>query len=445
MYVYTNQGWSRLFGPQFGTSTTFVSYAAVGQKLYFSQGTDSIWMWDGVLAGPVYAYKNQANPLLNAPAAQYLFELGNHLVACNLITQGSRAYQRVQWSGAGNGQDWTSFDSGQTDLYNDLGPITGCIKLFQYGFIKQLLGIVQVSLTGNAAAPFNFQPLSARSKGLFIPRSLAANGESTDFYVGQDNIYSFDGTTSTPVGDMPMQGSRSRLGARSRIFADLTVATIGNTFGFVSTTVNGNPFNAYWLVIPNISIWVYHIDEMNWTRWTTTKTPSCIGNFLTNAVVRIIDLIGQIEQQSWSPATLTNGNPFPSIMIGCSDGTSLLFDFTGWSEQSWSVTTGEMDYGDPRHENSTKKLRLTYKDNGQVTVQVQFTNEDGQVSLNSPTSPNGIVLPGTGSGLTKKIVLPVNLPSIYATMKISGSEGATFEMSSYAPIYSQGGEVKNAF
>jgi hypothetical protein len=77
-------------------------------------------------------------------------------------------------------------------------------------------------------------------------------------------------------------------------------------------------------------------------------------------------------------------------------------------------------------------------------VQVLFTNEEGQISLNAPTSPDGIILPGKGAGTTQKIVLPVNLPSIYATMKISGEAGVPFEMSSYAPIYSQSGEVKNA-
>jgi hypothetical protein len=443
MYYYTNGGWVRLFGPQHGTDSSYMSYAVVGEKLYFSQGIDSIWVWDGLLVGPVYAYENQANPLLNAPAAAYLFEMGNHLVACNLITQGSHAYQRVQWSGAGDGRDWTSFDSGQTDLYNDLGPITGCIKLFQYGYIWQQFGVNQLTLTGNAAAPFSFNALSARSKGLVIPRSLAANGESTGYYVGQDNVYSFDGTTSQSIGDAPLQG-RTRLGARSLIFGDISVGDVGTIFGFVSTTVNGNPYNAYWLVIPNVSIWIYHIDDMTWTKWSTMETPNVIGNFLTNSIIRIEDLIGTIAQQNWSPATLTNGNPFPSIMIGCYDGTSLLFDFTGWSEEPWSITTGQMDYGDPRHENSTKKLRLTYKDNGPAVVQVLFTNEEGQISLNAPTSPDGIILPGKGAGTTQKIVLPVNLPSIYATMKISGEAGVPFEMSSYAPIYSQSGEVKNA-
>jgi len=445
MYYYVGGEWNRLFGPQNGISTSVMSYAVVGQKLYFSQGIDPIWMWDGAAVGPVPAYVNQANNLLNAPAANYLFELGNHLVACNLITQGSHAYQRIQWSGAGDGQDWTSFDSGQDDLYNDLGPITGCIKLFQYGFIFQQAGINQLSLTGNAAAPFDIQPLSARSKGLVIPRSLAANGESTCYYVGQDNVNSFDGTTSVPIGDTPFQG-RARLGARTLIFSDISLVDPYSVFAYVSTSVNGNPYNAYWLFIPGIAIWVYHIDDMTWTRWSTAGKPNCVNEFILDSDLRWIDM--KLAWDQYSPTTswesLDNPNPFPSVAVGNIDGSLFLFDFSGWSEQPWSLTTGEMDYGDPRHENSTKKLRLTYKDNGEVGMQVVFTNESGGTCVNSPTFPLLTTLPGTGSGQTQKIVLPVNLPSIYITMELSGEAGVPFEMSSYAPIYSQSGEVKNA-
>ena len=443
LYYLTPSGWVRLYGVFAGNSPVPMSFAVVGQKLCMSNGLDVIKTWDGTQVGPTDAFVDEFNPSLSAPAARYLFEFGNHLVALNLITSGSQSYQGYQWSGAGDPTDWTSFDSGSGNLSNDLGPINGGIKLFQYGFIFQQLGIVQMSLTGNAAQPFYLQPLTARSKGLAISRTLCANGESTCYYVGQDNVYMFDGTTSQPVGDSPVQG-RARLGARSRIFQDIMLADPTQIFGFVSTAVNGNPYNAYWLVIPNVGIWIFHIDDQTWTRWTVAGTPTCVGNYLSSNVIRIADLIGTIAQQNWTPATLLNPNLFPSVMIGFADGSTGLFDFTGWSEEPWSLTTGELDYDDQRHENSTKKLRLTYKDNGECLIQVVFTNEEGDTYTNAPTSPGGVILPGTGSGKMQKIVLPIDLPSIYATVQLSGEAGVPLEISSVAPIYSQGGEVKNA-
>ena len=53
MYYYAGGGWTRLFGPQGGTANSSMSYAVVGQKLYFSQGVDPIWVWDGMTIGPV--------------------------------------------------------------------------------------------------------------------------------------------------------------------------------------------------------------------------------------------------------------------------------------------------------------------------------------------------------------------------------------------------------
>jgi drug/metabolite transporter superfamily protein YnfA len=242
-----------------------------------------------------------------------------------------------------------------------------------------------------------------------------------------------------------MQG-RARIGARSVIFSDFSLAVPSSIFSFVSTSINGTPYNAYWIVIPGIAIWVFHIDDMTWTRWTVAGTPTCIGEFILDSALRWADM--KLSWNQYSSTTtwnsLTNPNPFPAAMIGLFDGTSLLFDFTGWSEQPWSITTGEMDYGDPRHENATKKLRLTYKDNGPALIQTLFINEDGDTYANAPTSPGGILLAGIGSGKTTKVVLPVNLPSIYITMQISGEAGVTFEMSSYAPIYSPAGEVRNA-
>ena len=435
-YYNSGSGWVRLFGVLDATSGIPPSFTVVGQKLCMTNGGSKIVIWDGA-ADKLTVASPDAVP------AKYLFEFGNHLVALNTLEGGSRAYQRVHWSGAGDPTDWDSFNSGQTDLYNDLGPINGGLKLFEYGYVFQQFGIVQMQLTGIGTQPFYFQAVPSRAKGLVIPRSLASNGESTCFYVGQDNVYSFDGTNSAPVGDMPYQG-RARLGARSRIFADIALCDPSLIFGFVSNSVNGRPFSAYWLVIPNVTIWVYHIDDMTWTRWTVTGVPTCIGNYLTQTPIRIIDLIGTIAQQQWSPATLLNDNPYPAVMIGMADGSSILFDFTGWSEQPWYVETGDMEYGDQRHEETTRKLRLTYKDNGPCQISLAFTNEDGEVYENTPLNPQYIVLDGNNTGRSLKTVLPVNLSGKYIKMHLSGDAEVPFEMSSYAPIYSPGGEVKNA-
>jgi len=428
MYL-TGLGWSPLTGTISSTPSQPVNFAVVANTLLFSEGITKVQAWDGITS-------SFADVSANAVPAKYLVEFGGHLLAMNTLEGGSHAYQRIRWTAAGDPTDWTSANAGQVDLNNDLGPINGCLKLGRYVYIFQQKGLVQVSLTGNGLKPFFFDPISAKSKGLAVPRSLAANGELTGYYIGKDNIYRFDGQFSTPIGDMPID-TRIRLGARSRILADLALASRDRVIGFVTTSVNGNAYNAYWVIIPNVAIWVFNIDDSTWSRWSVGKEVTCIGDFTDGAVIQIKDLIGTIAEQQWTPSTLTNSNPFDSVMLGCDDGSSALFNFTGWSELGANLTTGEMEYGDARHDNVTKKMRVTYKDTGtEIPVTFRFTNELGEEYSYEATF--GV----NANNAAIKAVIPVNIPATFVTMKIDVDAGVPFEMTSFAPIYSQGGEVR---
>jgi hypothetical protein len=434
LLYYDNGIWNEVIGALTGTSLSQMVWTVVGGTLCFCNGVDKVQIWDGIAS----SFTNASS---NAVPARYLFELVNHLVAANTIEGGVPAYQRVRWTGAGDPTDWTSFNAGQTDLFNDLGPILGGLKLFQYGYLWQKWGIVQMIPTGIGTNPFAFQPLSAKSKGLLCPKSLCANGETTAFYVGNDNVYSFDGTQSTPVGDMPMGQGRGRLGARTRIFVDLQGIDLSTVLGFVTTAVNGVPYNAYWIIVPGRSVWVFNIDEGNWTRWTFSGNPTAIGVFAPVQTIRIMDLIGTIAQQLWTPATLRDDVPFDSVMIGFADGVDKLFNFSGWSEEPWSITTGQMSYGDDRHGSATKKIRMLYQDNGVAQIVLDMTNEDGQNQHNTYDNENFVPIGGVSVGKTVQKVIPVDLPGDFVILKLSGTPGQPFSFSMLSPVYSPSGEV----
>lgn len=434
LFYFDNAAWHEVPGKLTGTLLDKFSCTVVASTMCFCNGVDKVKIWDGVAPSFV-----DASP--DAVPARYMCELVGHLVVGNTIETGVDAVQRIRWTGTGDPTDWTSLNAGQTDLHNDLGPILGLIKLFQYGFVFQRRGITQMIPTGVGTQPFDFIPLSARSKGILCPRTLSANGETTAFYVGNDNVYAFDGTSSTAIGDMPMEGRR-RVGARTRIYIDLVGVNLNDVVGFVTTNVNGSPFNAYWVVIPGRSTWIYNIDEQSWTRWTFNGDITCMGNFADVHTVRIKDLIGTIAQQLWTPATLVSDTPFDVVMIGFADGTTGIFDFTGWSEEPWLLRTGQMTYGDDRHESSTKKLRLMYEDNGSTEVQLDMWNEDGQKQHNTDDDLRGVPIGGINEGQTVQKVIPVNLPGEFITTQFSGSGGERFSMSMLSHVFSPGGEVR---
>ena len=429
---------SLLTGTLTGGSNQKYTWAVVDDKLCFCQQEDVVQVWDGITAGfgPVSA---------NAVPAKFLFELNFHLIAANTIETGILAQQRVRWTGAGDPTDWISLDAGQADLLNDLGPITGGLRLYQLGFIWQYWGITQMIPTGNGLFPFNFVPLGSKAKGNVIPYSLASFGEDIACYVGKNNVYQFDGNYSTPIGDRPIDGSRYRSGARKRILADLQACNFSNVFGFLTTSINGQDYFAYWLFMPELNqSWVYHFDEGNWTRETFNPViPSIAGNFSRGQIPRIMDLIGTIAQQQRSPASLTAGSPFDSMLIGLTNGVPAYIDMTGTSEVAWQITSGRGFFGDWRHKKTVKAVRLVLQDNTVgFTCKLKLTNNKGY----SQTQTIGPI--GNGSGNTLVVMVPFQ-PAVSGThvdWQLTGSvvSGSTplLTLSEISPIYDVSGDIR---
>lgn len=419
-------------GPLTGLNTGLFTAAVVNQKLLFSQGTDKVQLWDGITVG--FAAAAAA-----AVPARYLAEIANHLVVGYTVEGGTAFTQRIRWTGAGDPTDWTSFNSGIEDLNNDLGPLTGLIKLYQNGWAFQQWGIVQIQPTGIGTNPFNFPPVvTGRQKGNICPYSLAVFNEQMAPYVGKDNIYVFTGNTSEPIGDYPVSGSRTRLGARSRIFSDIkAAASLSQIFGFATTSIGGNPFNAYWLFIPNVGAWIFNFDEFNWTKFTFDTQIACAGVFNTASTLRIIDLIGTIQAQGWSPATLGASNPLDDFLFGAANGEAELSNFSTRSEMPWSLTTGPMSFQDLRHEKTTASVRLVIKDNAVgMTFNVTVSDEKGDTQTK-------VVTIGTGSG--QMLVVLVNVPRVtgmFATVNIFGNAGQAVDISEITPLYTIANEYK---
>jgi hypothetical protein len=424
---YVNGGWTQITGPAFGgNSSELFSWDVLNYKLCFSQGVDIIWMWDGVAASYV-----QTNA--GAPPAKYLAEVGLHLFAVN-PTYPNRYY----WSGIGDPTDWSGYTSGLNDIANNLGPINGIIKLGVYGYGFHQNGIMQLVPTGVGTAPWSFYSIINTPQGCVAPYSLCRmddNGIEFAVYLGIDNVYTFDGSSIQPIGDMPVGNNRQRLGARSRILADVLTSNPQTIYGLASYTIAGQYFRAYWLVIPNVAVWVYNFDEGNWTRFTYNKTIVSIGNFFKNNALEIMNLVGTIQSQSWSPATLLNNNPFEGLLLGCSDGTAAYIDFTNYSEIGASLTSGKLIFGDRRHRKAIKKFRLSFIDLGSVTFTITLSNERGQVEAHSFTV-------GSGSGDVLNYVQEFNMPGLrfqYIVYVPAGSATGIFEL---APIYDIGGEQR---
>jgi hypothetical protein len=432
LYKWTGSGWTVITGAGFtGSASQIWSWDVIAQKLVFSQGADKIWSWDGVAAGYVQTSAN-------APASASIAEIGLHLVALNTLEGGTQFPQRYRWSGLADPTDWTSINAGVNDNLNNLGPGQSLKKLGQYGYGWHFNGIIQLQPTGIGTNPFAFYPIVNASLGLLARSSMdhfSRDGIEQAVYLSSDNVYVFNQSSLTPIGDAPLDGRR-RVGARSRILADVfSHGTLTDVFGFVTNTIAGQPFNAYWLVIPGTSCWVYNFDESNWTNFVFDKTGVVLGNFLKAAVPRIMDLVGQILAQGWTPQNLVNTSPFPGLAISFSDGTFGYIDFTNYSETAWSITGPTHVFQDVRHGKTLKKFRLRVVDLGQVTYTLTATSNTGQTDTRTLTI-------GNGSGDVLSAVVELKVSGMRINWKISGSAGSPGSIVEFCPIYSISGEQR---
>lgn len=428
IWAQSTGSWIQVSGTLTGGPGDFFSKSVVAGKLLFSQGVDKVQLFDGeaLTFAPASA---------NAVPALYLGELNSHLLALATLEGGAFAPQRIRWTGIGDPTDWLSFPAGgggQGDLFNDMGPIAGYLKLFQSGYIFQRRGIVQALPTGNGLVPFDFVPVSTNEKGCYFPHSIAGFGEDLGVYAGKDNIYSFDGTESLTIGDHPLSG-RSRIGARSRIYADLLLANSSYVFGYLLSATSGRPYKSYWLFVGQSAVWVYNFDETNWTRFALGFPPTVAGEFLLNTQIRISDLAGEIGQQQWTPFQLGfSVSILDSLLVCGSDGSLGLFNFALPCEEAWSLKTGDLNFGDTRHSKNLRAMHLVMRNQAAGSFTVQVTSETGQTESHSVS-----VLAGTSYQ-----VVPFRISGVFLTTLISGPAGSQISFDEITYTYNIGAEIR---
>lgn len=429
LYQFLGGVWTEIPGTGLsGTSTQLYSWDVLNYKLCFSQGADTLKIWDGIT--PTYG------DVAGAPAiVKYVAEVGLHLIVISPTFP-----NRYYWSGVGDPTDWTGFTAGLNDEVNNLGPINFVIKINQYGFGFHQLGITQIVPTGIGLNPFAFSSAAVASIGTLAPFSvhhMDDQGREFGVHIGKDNAYAFDSSSVEPIGDNPLSdGSRRRVGARARIMGDLLLSNAITIKGYCTYVVNGQPFRSYWINIPDIGMWVLNFDEGNWTRFLYDGKVTCIGPFTNfQSAVRIMDLVGTIASQTWSPATLIQPLTLDGILLGFSDGTSGYETFGQPCELYSVITSGKLIFQDRRHSHTVKKFRLTFRDNGPVSFTLGLANEKGQ----SETHTFSL---GSGSGDILNYIQEYKIPGLRIQYTLSIPPNTLTDVVELAPMYDEGGEQR---
>lgn len=143
-----------------------------------------------------------------APKARYMAIIKNFLMVANTTdATGGTQVQRVWWSGLNDPTNWptpgtslaAAFQSSFNDLFGDYGPITGIVGALGTadGAIFFERAIFRVVFAGPPVT-FDFFPCET-VRGTSAPNSIIHRGLLVD-YLGEDGFYTFDGTSSKPIG-----------------------------------------------------------------------------------------------------------------------------------------------------------------------------------------------------------------------------------------------------
>ena len=398
-------GWNTLIATLNGTFTQLYNYDVLNYKLCFTQGTDPLQYWDGIAAGPVVIAGAPPNPQLVA-------EIGTHLFVTS-----SQFPNRYYWSGIGDPTDWTGFTSGLNDVVNNFGPIAGICKIGQYGFGFHQLGIMQIIPTGIGTAPFAFYPICTSEVGLICPATLDTfnqDGQELAIYVGIDNVYIFNGSSSEPIGDRPIAGRR--VGARTQIMQDIASSYLSLTSGKVTYSAYGFPQRTYWLNIPGVRTWIYNIDEGNWSTATWAQTPYYFQNY----------------HFPFAPSS----SAFEQVFVGFNGGVGNVLAVGSLCTQNQIITSGQLVFGDRRHEHTIKKFRLSFVDLQPTTFSITLISSTGQAQ--------NFTLPmlGSGNGQVMNYVQEFNLTGLRFTYSVTALAPTTTQIVELAPMYTTGGEQR---
>jgi hypothetical protein len=306
--------------PAIVSSTTFTDW------LVFTNGKDPIGRWDGI--------DNTKQLGGNPPPAKLVRSYFNHLLLANTVEEDNPYPQRIRWSELGNPESWPS------EFFLDIMDTPGWIQAIEP--IQRQIAVYKedaIFLLSYAGAPmyFTVNPVVVgQNKGLLAPRAVAQYGHK-HYYLGNDDVYVFDGLQSLPIGQDKID-----------LFTIINPMAQQQSFAFTKD-------EEIWFVVPTHSdrpdtCYVYNVLQDAWGK--RELEGNCINEYFVEETYQI----DQMEQPIDSYDIEFDARYFvknaPDILMGKGNQIfkleSAAGSFNGAPINSW-VQTKTFDFGTLRN------------------------------------------------------------------------------------------------
>lgn len=346
--------------------------------LYFSNGNNAavgtnpeILKWDGI-AGT-------ATAMTTGPGScRTLTTYANRLILGYIYDGTQYRGNRVVWSKEGDAENYADPSSGTIDLVETSDLITKLATLRGRLVCYKQNSIVIGLETGLSTIPIRFSYIS-KSIGAIAGFSVAqANDEH--FFLGQDNVYAFDGASIRSIGDP--------------IKRDLRLVNASNLRQVFAVI---DPFNSeYWLFVPEGSetfpthAWVYNYQENHWSRWSFPQSVLCGTRGTTSTALTWATITGTWDSiaGTWDDYSITGA---PTLLLGMGNKTadeisfSVLNDGSSPIDATWE--SRDEDFVDQPGVDNQPLRSTDLKTLSRVAVRYQGAG--GSVNLNCEVSTDG--------------------------------------------------------
>lgn len=337
------------------------------QVLIVANGVDALRQWTG--SG------NTTDLAGSPPVPKFVQEYQSYLVCAN-IQGGTDIDTRVQWSDTANIENWSTGNSGERDLEEDGGDITG-LNLFGNSLsIHKLTSIYLGYLVGTNSV-FRFER-KATGAGTCANSSIVNLPTGEQIFLGTDGLRIFNGSTAplidSPINDEIRDGLNSafRHKAWGLLVKELDEAWIGVPIGSQETGET-----------------VYKFNYVNRVMYKDTRTNA---NFAWKASqsnsITWDDALGTWDSQTdrWNETSLTAGTPL--IYIGSNTGQTLYVNSLASSDDgvAFNAFWETKDFEDENEKRLCRWEQLELWAKG-GTVKLEYSVNAGQTWTEVSNSP----------------------------------------------------------
>lgn len=314
----------------------------------FTNGVDFPARYDGTDVRDIPGLSTVLTGVSDTCRTMWLFESG-YLMLGNMVEAGTERPYRVRWCDTGDPSTWNDGDANFNDLLDATDDIVSMFHFDEDLVIGRKRSIVRCTFVGVQDNVFDFETIIAGIvMGPYGLGPLSANAivptDNTHYIQAQDGIYTYrnspfvqsqSGDISndvfenvfSPAGDFDRSAGLRSFGH----FLDYT-----NEIYFFYTTRGGT--------FPDRAL-VLDTEKGTWRKRVFQReiTFARLRQKSDDEAVRIIDLVGTIQEQTWPIGGSATRSGAPLALIGSTDGFVYEIDFLSTLEHTsaipWTVTT----------------------------------------------------------------------------------------------------------